>query len=161
MRLVNREIVWGYSCLRAWVPEEAIGQYVRLDDQEGHWYVKPEANDKILAAGAAELAIAKLVTSEPSVAEPPAEPATAPEADREAARNQLRVVRGNFGERAPDDTAALLRDLADAAEAGEVSAIISACIRNGEYKLNFGSSLANAVVLSSLLWQRSCERMRN
>lgn len=70
------------------------------------------------------------------------------------------IVAVQFGRRAPDDLPAILRDLADAAERGEVKGMVMAAIKDGEYDIGFSASLEDSLVLATLLHTRAVDRFR-
>lgn len=66
----------------------------------------------------------------------------------------MKIIDGGFGKptpKAPSDLAANLRQLADQVDAGEVEGVILAFVRNGEYMLEFGTSIAESIILARLL----------
>jgi hypothetical protein len=71
----------------------------------------------------------------------------------------MKVIEGKFGGHAPEDLPQTLRELADAAEKGEITAMVAAYVQNDSYCFMFGSSLEKAIVLTALLQQRNYGRM--
>lgn len=72
----------------------------------------------------------------------------------------MNVIEGGFGRHAPADLADELRELADAVDIGDISGMIVAYVRNGEYLFTFATSLSEAVLLAALMQQQSIDRMR-
>ena len=72
----------------------------------------------------------------------------------------MEVIDGGFGKHAPDDLADELRELADAVDSGDISGMIIAYVRKGEYLFTFATSLSEAVLLAALMQQQSIDRMR-
>jgi hypothetical protein len=60
----------------------------------------------------------------------------------------------------PDDTANVLRRLADRIERGEVSALIVGMVADGCYEWMFPSSRVDSLTLSALLHATCIDRMR-
>jgi hypothetical protein len=69
-------------------------------------------------------------------------------------RKPAAVVQADFGPRVAPDLPGILRDLADAAERGDVTAIVFGYIDQGQYITRQSASLQNALVLSTLLQNR-------
>jgi hypothetical protein len=65
-----------------------------------------------------------------------------------------------FGPRVPDDLPGILRELADAAERGEITAFVGAYLRNGEYWTQHSANLRDGLVLADLLHARAMEKFR-
>lgn len=64
------------------------------------------------------------------------------------------------GPRAPGDLSARLRELADAADRGEVIDLIAAYTHNGNYCFLYGAGLSDSIVLSAMLQTNCIDRMR-
>lgn len=72
--------------------------------------------------------------------------------------NNIQQVK--FGKRAPDDLPGILREMAGAVERGEITSMVTACVRGGQYEIGFSASLEDSLVLSTLLHTRSIEKFR-
>lgn len=72
----------------------------------------------------------------------------------------MKVIEGGFGSRAPSDLANTLREMADAVERGNITALVAAYVENDEYLFTYGTSMTEAVVLSSMLQDQSIQRMK-
>lgn len=72
----------------------------------------------------------------------------------------MKVIEGGFGNRAPADLANALREMADAVDRGEITALVAAYVENDEYLFTYGTSMTQAVVLSSMLQDQSIQRMK-
>jgi hypothetical protein len=70
------------------------------------------------------------------------------------------LVQVQFGPRAPDDLPAILREMADAAERGEITGMVMASIRSGSYEISMSASLQESLVLATLLHTRTIEKFR-
>lgn len=70
------------------------------------------------------------------------------------------LIQVQFGRRAPDDLPGILRELADAAERGEVTAMVMASVRNGSYEIGMSASLEQSLVLATLLHTRTVDKFR-
>lgn len=62
--------------------------------------------------------------------------------------------------RTPDDLPDILRELADAAERGEVQGMVFACERDGEYTTHQAASLHDSLVLATLLQANTLDKFR-
>jgi hypothetical protein len=71
----------------------------------------------------------------------------------------MKVIEGSFGKQPPTDLAVRLRELADAAEKGEITSMVAAYIEGDSYSFMWAASLEKAVVLTALLQQRNYARM--
>ncbi len=71
----------------------------------------------------------------------------------------MKLIKGQFGDRAPEDLSTRLRELADAVDNGEVTSLVAAYIDGDNYSFLFGASLRDAIVLTALLQQRNYGRM--
>jgi hypothetical protein len=60
----------------------------------------------------------------------------------------------------PADLSKVLRDIADAVDAGKVLQLVIARIENDCYEFTFGASEVNCIVLSTLLHATTIDRMR-
>lgn len=60
----------------------------------------------------------------------------------------------------PSDLAGHLRAMADKADAGELTEVAIGYVLNGSYEFTYGASLAQCIVLSSILHQNCVDRMR-
>lgn len=74
--------------------------------------------------------------------------------------SDAKVIKAKFGDHCGHDLPGILRDLADAAERGEVTAYVGAYIQNGEYMTLHSASLQNGLVLSDLLHMRALDKFR-
>ena len=72
----------------------------------------------------------------------------------------MKVIEGGFGNRAPSDLANVLREMADAVDRGEITGLVAAYVHNDEYLFTYGTSMSQAVVLSSMLQDQSIQRMK-
>lgn len=72
----------------------------------------------------------------------------------------MKVIEGNFGNKAPADLSKVLRELADAVDRGEITDLIAAYIQNDEYLFTYATSMKTAVVLSAMLQDQSLHRMK-
>lgn len=72
----------------------------------------------------------------------------------------MKVIEGGFGNRAPSDLSNVLREMADAVERGEITGLVAAYVHNDEYLFTYGTSMTQAVVLSSMLQDQSIQRMK-
>ena len=70
------------------------------------------------------------------------------------------LIQVQFGRRAPGDLPQVLRELADAAERGELTGLVCAYVRDGEYYLNHATSLQEGLVLATLLHQSAVSKFR-
>jgi hypothetical protein len=62
--------------------------------------------------------------------------------------------------KAPSDTAELLREMADKAERGELTDIVTAYVDTGNYVFTYGASLNDCLILSTMLQQNCIDRLR-
>jgi hypothetical protein len=65
-----------------------------------------------------------------------------------------------FGKRAPDDLPGILREMADAAERGEITAMVMASVRNDVYEISMSASLQESLVLATLLHTRAVDKFK-
>lgn len=72
----------------------------------------------------------------------------------------MKVIEGGFGNRAPSDLADVLREMADAVDRGKITALVAAYVQDDEYLFTYGTSMTQAVVLSSMLQDQSLQRMK-
>jgi hypothetical protein len=72
----------------------------------------------------------------------------------------MKVIEGGFGNRAPSDLSNVLREMADAVDRGEITGLVAAYVHNDEYLFTYGTSMTQAVVLSSMLQDQSIQRMK-
>ena len=72
----------------------------------------------------------------------------------------MKVIEGGFGNRAPSDLSNVLREMADAVDRGEITGLVAAYVHNDEYLFTYGTSMSQAVVLSSMLQDQSIQRMK-
>lgn len=70
----------------------------------------------------------------------------------------MEIVTTKFGPKAPDDLPQVLREMADAAERGEITAFVGAVVRKGDFELNFSASIVEGLTLSTLLHKRSIDK---
>ena len=70
------------------------------------------------------------------------------------------LIRLNAGPRAPADLSKQLRDLADAIDRGEITALVAAMVRGQEFEFVYGASIRDGMELATLLQARSIERYR-
>lgn len=64
------------------------------------------------------------------------------------------------GPKAPEDLAKRLREEADAVDRGEITAYVSAFVRDGQYEVAFGASWVDSLVLSTLLQTTAVEKFK-
>lgn len=62
--------------------------------------------------------------------------------------------------RPPSDLAAVLRDMADRVDAGAITEMLVVRVENGSYEFMYGASLADSIVMASLLLHSCVERMK-
>ena len=72
----------------------------------------------------------------------------------------MRVIEGGFGRQAPDDLSERLREMADEVDDGDINGMVVAYVYKGNYSFVFGTSLAESILLATLLQQQSIDRMR-
>jgi hypothetical protein len=72
----------------------------------------------------------------------------------------MKIISLPTGKKTPDDLPKNLRDLADAAERGEVESLICACIKDDEFQFMHAASYKDAVVLAALMQDLNIRRMR-
>jgi len=73
----------------------------------------------------------------------------------------MKIVHAEFGKPSIDlapDFSAVLRELADAVDAGEIGGACVIVVRNGEYELHFPSSLSESLIMSTLLHRRATDK---
>lgn len=70
------------------------------------------------------------------------------------------IIEAKFGARVAPDLPGILRELADAAERGEITAMVLAYIREGDYITQHSASLQNGLVLASLMHARALEKFK-
>ena len=70
------------------------------------------------------------------------------------------LVQVQFGPRAPDDLPGILREMADAAERGEITGMVMASVRSGSYEISMSASVQESLVLATLLHTRTIEKFR-
>lgn len=70
-----------------------------------------------------------------------------------------KIVAVQFGPRAPDDLPGILRELADAAERGEVTGMVFAYVRDDLYQTGLSASPQQALVMSTILHERAVEKL--
>jgi len=73
----------------------------------------------------------------------------------------MKIVHAEFGKPSIDlapGFGAILRELADAADAGQIGSAAVIVVRDGEYELHFPSSHSESVVLSTLLLRRATDK---
>lgn len=66
----------------------------------------------------------------------------------------------DVGPRAPSDLSASLREVADAIDRGEVTSLVAAMVRGGEFSFVYGAGVRDGLELATLLQARSLERYR-
>lgn len=69
------------------------------------------------------------------------------------------LIAAQFGPRAPDDLPAILRELADAAERGEIKGMVYAYLRDDFYQTGLSASPQQALVMSTILHRRTVEKL--
>lgn len=69
------------------------------------------------------------------------------------------LIQVQFGPRAPDDLPGILRELADAAERGEVKGMVYAYLRDDFYQTGLSASPQQALVMSTILHKRTVEKL--
>lgn len=69
------------------------------------------------------------------------------------------LVEVQFGPRAPDDLPGILRDLADAAERGEVTGMVYAYIRDDSYETGLSASIVQALAMTTILHKASVKQL--
>ncbi|HEU4344770.1 MAG TPA: hypothetical protein VFU31_24745 [Candidatus Binatia bacterium] len=62
--------------------------------------------------------------------------------------------------KAPADLSAQLREIADAVDRGEVTALVAAMTRGKEFSFVYGASIRDGLELATLLQHRSVERYK-
>ena len=70
----------------------------------------------------------------------------------------MNIVRLDSGPRAPDDLAAKLRELADAVDRREVTALEAAYTRGDQYEFLHSASINEGMILATLLHSRCLKR---
>jgi hypothetical protein len=70
------------------------------------------------------------------------------------------LIQVQFGPRAPGDLPGILREMADAAERGEITSMVMASVRRGSYEISMSASLQESLVLATLLHTRTVEKFR-
>lgn len=70
------------------------------------------------------------------------------------------LVRLNVGPRAPSDLSAQLREIADAIDRGEVTALVASMVRGNEFSFVYGASIRDSLELATILQSRCIERYR-
>jgi hypothetical protein len=66
----------------------------------------------------------------------------------------------NFSPTASKDLSKILRETADAVDAGKIVSLVMAHDMEGEYNLHWSASLVSSLVLASLLQSRAVERFK-
>lgn len=72
----------------------------------------------------------------------------------------MEVIEGSFGKKAPANLAADLRAIADAVDRGEILDLVAVYVHQDQYQFLYGTNIAYAVTLTSLLQQQAVNRMR-
>jgi hypothetical protein len=71
----------------------------------------------------------------------------------------LTVIAGKFGKQAPSDLAQRLRELADAADRGELVDMVACYTQSEGIDFLFATSMMNSIALATMLQQRAVQRM--
>lgn len=74
----------------------------------------------------------------------------------------MKIIEGGFGKSDADlapGFAAILRELADTVDAGEISSMAVICVRDGQYELYMPSSINETILLATLLHRRAVDRV--
>lgn len=61
---------------------------------------------------------------------------------------------------APNGTADALREMADAADRGELTDLVCVACRGGAYEFHYSASLAHCITMAAILLQNCIDRMR-
>ncbi len=69
------------------------------------------------------------------------------------------LIQVQFGPRAPDDLPGILRELADAAERGEVKGMVYAYLRDDFYQTGVSASPQQGLLMSTLLHKRTVDNL--
>ncbi len=72
----------------------------------------------------------------------------------------LKVVEGRFGVQPPKGLAQNLRDMADAADRGDLTEIAAVTVQDGNYVFTWGTSLIHGIALTAMLHSQAIDRMR-
>lgn len=70
------------------------------------------------------------------------------------------LVRLDVGPKAPADLSAQLREIADAIDRGEVTALVASMVRGNDFSFVYGASIRDGLELSTLLHHRCVERYK-
>lgn len=70
------------------------------------------------------------------------------------------LVRLDVGPKAPADLSRNLRDIADAIDRGEVTALVAGLVYNGGYEFVYGASYSACLELATLLQHRCIEKFK-
>lgn len=73
----------------------------------------------------------------------------------------MKVITPKFGKKTPDDLPMILRELADAADRGEIECFVAAYIQGNEYEFHISASITDSIVLATMLQDINIRRMRN
>lgn len=68
------------------------------------------------------------------------------------------LVRLDVGPKAPSDLSKTLREIADAIDRGEVTALVAGLVRGNEFEWVYGASIKDGLELATLLTARCLKR---
>lgn len=70
----------------------------------------------------------------------------------------MNLVKLNAGPKAPEDLSRILRELADAVDRGEITALVAAYTHGSEFKIQHSASIRDGLELATLLQSKCLKR---